>query len=139
LQKDTKALQIKQLLKNASKTQSAEMEFDSLDGITLEIAEQLGDKKIEDIKKHKEQFQTDYKDEKEFERKYRAFLVEKLVDLEVVTQNDLKQLGEKRTHSILEYLANKHQIIDISTTQASEIQSNKEDEKIKSKLSLLPK
>lgn len=138
-QKDTEALKRKQLLKNASKTQSAEMEFDSFDGITLEIAEQLGDKKIEDIKKHKQQFQTDYKDEKEFETKYRNFLVKKLIESEVVTQNDLIKLGEKRTQSILDYLANKHQIIDITTTKVNEIQSRKDDEKLKSKLSLLPK
>ncbi len=138
-QKDTEALKRKQLLKNASKTQSAEMEFDSLDGITLEIAEQLGDKKIEDIKKHKQQFQTDYKDEKEFETNYRNFLVKKLIESEVVTQNDLIKLGEKRAQSILEYLANKHQITDIATTKVSDIQSSKDDEKLKSKLSLLPK
>ena len=90
-------------------------------------------------RKHKQQFQTDHKDEKEFETNYRNFLVKKLIESEVVTQNDLIKLGENRAQSILEYLANKHQLTDISTTKVSEIQSSEDDEKLKSKLSLLPK
>ncbi|MDD2699564.1 MAG: DUF748 domain-containing protein [Arcobacteraceae bacterium] len=138
---DTRALQIKQLLKKASKIKSAEMEFESLDGITLEIAEKLADKRVGNLDKEKNNLKEKYKNEKEFEKEYLSFLVVKLIDLEIVKESDLITLANNRTKAITEYFANKYQINDITIEKEEKInlKENGQNDKIKSKLGLSQK
>jgi len=133
---DTKALKIKQLLQDASKLKMSDMEFDSIDGITLEIAENLAKTKLKNTDADKKELQLKYKEEKEFEKNYLVLLVNKLIQSEVVLESDLKTLANKRAKAITEYLSNKHQINDTLIEKEGEMKSV-DEEKIKSKLILI--
>lgn len=138
---DTKAIQIQKLLKDASKIESSNMEFASLDGISLEIGEKLTASKNINLKKEKEELQKKYKNEQEFEANYRTLLIEKLLEKEVVTRDELQQLGENRSKAILDYLTNKYKITDIAIGENTEFEKLNKQNKgtVQVKLNLVPK